>query len=67
MTLEQAAERWPDWKLWQSRNGGLVCATRHRTLSRDELYEGLSQTLIEDDLPSLIRKLSEQDEKARRV
>lgn len=67
MTLEQAAERWPDWKLWHSRNGGLVCATRHRSLSRDEMYVGLDRTLIENDLPSLVQKLTEQEEKARRV
>jgi hypothetical protein len=67
MTLDQAAERWPDWSLWHSRNGALVCATRRRTLSHDEMYAGLDRTLIENDVASLVRRLTEQDEKERAV
>lgn len=67
MTLYQAAGHWPDWKLWFSRNGDLACATRRRTLSRDEMRAGLDPTLIENDVPSLIQRLTEQDEKARTV
>lgn len=66
-TMEQAAERWPDWNLWLSRNGGLACATRRKWLTGEEARAGLAPTLIEDDVASLVRRLGEQSDKARRL
>ncbi|MDX6744349.1 hypothetical protein [Actinocorallia sp. A-T 12471] len=65
MSLEQAAERHPEWRLWRSGGGGLVGATRRRRLSDAELDADLHTTLIEDDLDALIDRLREQEDRER--
>ncbi|MFI0411816.1 hypothetical protein [Actinomadura sp. 3N508] len=61
--LLQVRHQYPGWRLWASRRGELMCATWQRPLTREEAWQGLSRTLIEDDLPSLLAKLQEQEAK----
>ncbi|GAB2839033.1 hypothetical protein GCM10022221_43190 [Actinocorallia aurea] len=67
MTLEQLAEKYPEWKMWRSGEGGLVAATRRRTLTDAELEADLHTTLIEDDLDTLRARLGEQTERELRA
>ncbi|MEO3785880.1 hypothetical protein ABGB12_21335 [Actinocorallia sp. B10E7] len=60
MTLEHLAAQYPGWRLWHSRTGGLVCATRLRHLTEEELSAELHMTLMADDLPALAEELHTQ-------
>lgn len=60
MTLDHLAARYPGWRLWRSRNGALVCATRLRTLSEAELLADLHMTLMAEDLVDLAEELHAQ-------
>jgi hypothetical protein len=64
ITMESLTEQYgQSWRLWRSRNGGLVCASRRRALTRREERGGLAPTLVEDDLYQLAEKLSDQSER----
>lgn len=58
--LEQLADQYPDYKMWLSEHGELVCATRRRRMTDAEWYGRSWQTLIENDVPTLAAKLAEQ-------
>jgi hypothetical protein len=63
--LSGLAQAWPGWHLWHSRRGELACATRRQPLTSEEVWRGLSRTLIENDVPTLVAKLQEQEAKRR--
>jgi len=60
MTLDHLAADYPGWRLWHSRTGALVCATRLRPLTEEELLADLHMTLMADDLPALAEELHAQ-------
>ncbi|GAA0962451.1 hypothetical protein [Actinocorallia libanotica] len=58
-TTEDLQNNWPDWRIWRS-SGGSWMATRRRTLTVDEVSEGLAHTLMENAEHELLAELDEQ-------
>ena len=61
----------PGWSLWRARRDdgrqGSWCATRDRQLSCEEIYGGLSRTLVCETFEQLREELTGQVELERRL
>jgi hypothetical protein len=60
--LEDLQAAFPGWCIWRSSAGRLWATRNGRSLSSQEIFHGLSQTIDADDVAQLAQQLRDQEE-----